>query len=132
MDVHMSGFYTHPASVDASLHLSAVKPLGTAIPEHPDVPVGMSGFCGPASHSVALAGMASADVATGSQPLTWQADPDASATASQAGKAPSVILHGLQTKPMGAMPAPADQATQVQLSCCFNRAWSQHLATCQS
>lgn len=101
--------------MDASLHLSAVKPLGAATLERPDVPVGLSGFCGPAGHATAHAGTASADVASCGQPLTWQAEPDPAGIAPHSSKGPSVMLHGLQTKPMGASPMPAHGAAQVQL-----------------
>ncbi|KAK9834736.1 hypothetical protein WJX74_008822 [Apatococcus lobatus] len=117
-----SGFYTHPASVDVSLHLSAIRPLA-AIPQRPEVPVGLAGFSGPSGHSAACPGVASADLAISSQPLTWQAALAGSTptTESVAGGGPRVMLHGLQTKPMGGQRIQAHSVAQEALS--YSVAW---------
>ena len=106
------GFYMHPASVDASLHLSAVK----AMSQQPDVPVGMSVFQGPIGHSAAVPGIASVDLDIRSQPLIWQGKVESTSPAPPADKAPVVLLNGLQTKPMGAQAAPVQPAVQVSFS----------------
>ena len=99
--------------MDASLHLSAVKPLG-ALPGHPNVPVGLSNFHGPLGQSPAIPGTASADLIISSQPLTWQAESEAANSRRVPLEGFKVMVHGLQTKPMGAQPVSAQSAAQVQ------------------
>ena len=98
--------------MDASLHLSTSKPLGS-VPDRPNVPVGLSSFHGPSSQSAALPGKASADLILSSQALTWQAEPAATGPGQAPGDGFRCMVHGLQTRPMGAPPVSSHTADQV-------------------